>query len=58
MLNKTLIDFALYSSIGYAIGFGTSLLFKRKSAIRIFGVGMGCGYSFNKNRSAFNRIVN
>ena len=55
LLNKTALDFFLYSGIGYvsALCFG-AIFFRNVKIVSQFGAGVGCGYAFNKNRKLFN----
>lgn len=56
ILNKTVIDLAVYSAVGYAAGLGASLFFKNKAAVRNALAGLGGSYGFILNKHSLRRI--
>lgn len=42
--------------VGYGVGIGASLLFKRKAIVRNMFAGIFGGYAFNENHQVFNRL--
>ena len=57
ILNKTFIDLAAYSAIGFGAGLVASLFFKRGLPIRNMFAGVGASYGFVINKSNFNVIA-
>ena len=57
LLNKTALDFFVYSGIGWIGGALGSVFFKRsRKFIRALGAGVGSGYAFNMNKNIFNNL--
>lgn len=56
ILNKTFLDLAVYSLVGYGVGIGLSIFFKQKSLIRNFAAGIGGSYGFALNKANFNHL--
>jgi hypothetical protein len=56
ILNKTFLDLAVYSLVGYGCGIGLSIFFKQKSLIRNFAAGIGGSYGFALNKANFNHL--
>ena len=50
ILNKTVMDIALYSVIGWSIGLGAGLFFHRAAPIRNLIAGVGGSYGFVVNK--------
>ena len=57
ILNKTFIDLAAYSTIGFGAGLVASLFFRRSFPIRNMFAGIGASYGFVINKNNFNVIV-
>jgi hypothetical protein len=57
ILNKTFIDFGVFSLIGYTLGMGASLFFGNKRLIRNFAAGIGGSYAIVLNQSSFNQLI-
>lgn len=53
LINRTVIDLAVYSSIGFLAGGMLSIFFKRKAAFTTFSTGFGCGLGFTENSKHF-----
>lgn len=57
VLNKTFIDLATFSLMGYAIGIGASLFFKRSAPVRNFVAGLGGSYGIVQNKASFKSLI-
>ena len=57
ILNKTFIDLAAYSMVGFGAGMVASLFFRRSFPIRNMLAGVGASYGFVINKSNFNVIA-
>jgi hypothetical protein len=51
ILNKTALDFAVFSVIGWTIGIGAGIFFHKAAPIRSLLAGMGGSYGFVANRT-------
>ncbi|CAD8085037.1 unnamed protein product [Paramecium sonneborni] len=54
-LNKIAFDLITYSTLGYFVGVGASLFFKRRAFIRNLSAGLFAGFAYSENRDAFHR---
>lgn len=57
VLNKTFLDLATFSLIGYTIGIGASLFFRRSAPIRNFAAGIGGSYAIVQNKTSFHQLI-
>ena len=55
VLNKTLLDLVVYSTFGYAVGIGASVLFRNKAPVRNLAAGVGGSYAYILNMRNFSR---
>lgn len=55
LLNKTFLDLATFSLIGFGVGLAASIFFKKP--IRYVAAGVGGSYGFVCNQEAFNRLI-
>lgn len=50
ILNKTVLDVAVFSALGWGVGLGVGLFFHRAAPIRSLLAGVGGSYGFVANR--------
>jgi hypothetical protein len=50
ILNKTILDIAVFSAIGWTFGLGAGIFFHRSAPIRSLFAGIGGSYGFVNNR--------
>lgn len=56
ILNKTVLDLAVYSTIGYAFGLGVGFFFKNKQVVRNALAGVGGSYGFVLNKHSLRQV--
>jgi hypothetical protein len=50
ILNKTFLDIGIFSLLGWSVGLGASLFFRKKAPVRNLLAGVGGSYGFVLNR--------
>lgn len=57
ILNKTFLDLATYSVLGYGVGLAASIFFRKSFPIRNFVAGVGGSYGIVLNKDCFHKII-
>lgn len=57
ILNKTVLDIAVFSGIGWTVGLAAGLFFHRAQPIRSLFAGIGGSYGFVVNRMSLKQYV-
>lgn len=57
LLNKTFLDLATFSAVGYGVGLAASIFFRRSYPIRNFVAGIGGSYGIVQNRECFHKLL-
>lgn len=56
-INKTFLDLGVFSLLGFTVGVGASLFFRRGYIIRNFAAGFGGSYAVVQNQNSFARLI-
>jgi hypothetical protein len=57
ILNKTVLDIAIFSTIGWSVGLVAGLFFHQKAPIRNLMAGIGGSYGFVNNKYSLKQFV-